>query len=91
MKISGNVQAFVLAILIDVGFFAYILLTTASQQPLDLAIWTALVGFVGVGNTYFFSSHIANGAAAKAIDVLVAANGKDKALKPANNEPQKPV
>lgn len=84
MNISGNAQAFIIAILTDIGFFTYIIVVTATKQPLDPAIWTVLTLFAGTVNTYFFSSHLANGAAAKALDVLLAAKG----LPLAPNRPQ---
>jgi hypothetical protein len=68
---SSNVQTFALAVIVVVGTFAYLLIITIQRVPTDPTILPILAGAVGTVLSYFFSTHIANGAAAKALDSLV--------------------
>ena len=74
---NGNSQAFILAIIAFVGFFAYILLVTILGRTVDQIIFPSILGLATLAGSFFFSSHIANGAAGKALDALVQ-TGKDR-------------
>jgi hypothetical protein len=74
---GGNAQAFILAVIAFVGTFAYVLLVTIIRASPDPIIFPALVGLTTGAGSFFFSGHIANGAAAKALDALVQ-TGKDR-------------
>jgi len=68
---SGSGQTFVLAMVVVIGTFAYLLTITILRMATDPTILPILAGSVGTVLSYFFSTHIANGAATKALDVLV--------------------
>lgn len=74
---GGNGQAFILAAITFVGTFAYVLLVTILRTEPDPIIFPALIGLTTGAGSFFFSGHIANGAAAKALDALVQA-GRDR-------------
>lgn len=74
---SGNSQTFALAVIIATGTFAYVLIVTLQGRATDPTILPILAGALGTVLSYFFSQHIANGAAANALDVLVK-TGKER-------------
>ena len=74
---TGNTQAFILATIAFVGLFAYVLTVTILGQEPSQIVFPALVGIVTGAGSFFFSGHIANGAAGKALDALVQ-TGKDR-------------
>ena len=74
---GGNFQAFVIATITVVGTFVYILTVTILGRPTDPTILPILAGAIGTAFSFFFSGHIANGAAGKALDALVQ-TGKDR-------------
>lgn len=78
MNVNGNGQAFILATIAFVGFFVYIIVVTVIRSTPDASVFPAIVGIVTAAGSFFFSSHIANGAAGKAMDALVQ-TGKDRA------------
>jgi hypothetical protein len=77
MTISGNTEAFILAIIAFVGLFAYVLILAVLGRDPDPTIFPALIGIATGAGSFFFSGHIANGAAGKALDALVQ-TGKDR-------------
>lgn len=74
---NGNSQAFIIAVITVVGTFAYILTVTVKQVPTDPTILPIIASAIGTAFSFFFSGHIANGAASKALDVLVQ-TGKER-------------
>lgn len=74
---NGNREAFVIAVITVLGTFAYILTVTFKGVATDPMILPILAGAIGTAFSFFFSGHIANGAASKALDVLVQ-TGKDR-------------
>lgn len=87
INISGNTQAFIIAWTVIIGFFVYILTTSIRGTGTDPVVLPVLSGLIGTISSFFFSSHLANGAAAKALDVMLAARG----LPTSPFEPQPPV
>lgn len=75
---SGNGQAFILAIIAFVGLFGYAIAIAIVRAAPDPVIFPVIASVATGASAFFFSSHIANGAAGKALDVLVQ-SGKDRA------------
>ena len=73
----NNTPTFILALVVVVGTFAYLMTITVLRVPTDPTILPILAGAVGTVLSYFFSSHIADGAATRALDSLVQ-TGKDR-------------
>lgn len=71
MNVSGNTQAFILAIIAFVGFFGYAISVTLTHTTPDPVTFPVIVSVVTGASAFFFSSHVANGAAGKALDTLV--------------------
>lgn len=77
MNEDGNSQAFILAVIAFVGFFVYAITLTVRNTAPDPVIFPVVGMIVTLAGTFFFGSHIANGAAGKALDQLVA-TGKER-------------
>lgn len=77
MTLSGNTQAFVLATIAFVGFFVYGAALAFTGRTPDPVFFPAALSITTLAGSFFFSAHIANGAAGKALDALVQ-TGKDR-------------
>lgn len=93
---TGNTQAFILAVIAFLGFFGYAIAVTVARVTPDPVTFPVIVSIVTGASAFFFSSHIANGAAGKALDAMVQ-TGKDRqaaisaATAATETEPKAPV
>jgi uncharacterized membrane protein YeaQ/YmgE (transglycosylase-associated protein family) len=71
MTVSSGTQSFIIAGFIVVGSFVYFIAALVMGKATDPVIVPIIAGAIGSSLSFFLSGHIANGAAAKALDTVI--------------------